>query len=83
MACFDVSPSKVQADSGAPRAGWYLFGRAGGLNRKTPPGTARKGQFCAISHVKARYTSAQIMRGLRVTTVCNGEGMARKKRSRM
>lgn len=54
-------------------AGHYYFGRASGLNRSTAPGTSRKGQFCALSKVKALYTMSQIQAGVRVNSICNGE----------
>jgi hypothetical protein len=56
-------------------AGYYAFGRSSGLNKETPPGTSRKGQFCAVSHIKALYTEAQIRSSFSVNTICNGESM--------
>lgn len=58
-------------------AGHYLFGRSGGLNKETSPGTERKGQFCAISKVKALYTRQQIESSFTVNSICNGESMSK------
>lgn len=57
--------------------GHYLFGRSGGLNKETSPGTERKGQFCAISKVKALYTRQQIESSFTVNSICNGESMSK------
>lgn len=58
--------------------GHYYFGRSNGLNRQTYPGASRKGQFCAVSKVKALYTLSQIKGGVVVNSVCNGESMGGK-----
>lgn len=59
------------------------MGRSGKLNKRTGPGVRRKGQFCAKSSIKAKYSEAQIKRTVRVTTICNGEDFRNRRRQKV
>jgi hypothetical protein len=74
---YDCWQVKIRIKVGAV-TGYYLFGRAAGLNKVTPPGTSRKGTFCAISHVKAQYTDEKVLKSFTVNSICNGESKGTK-----